>query len=1086
MRSNNISRLTISTLILLVIGCCAYILLPGTDSITKGTTTYLAQMESDFVVWMLICAILVLFMQAGFLLLEAGVVRSKNSINVAQKNASDFVICGVIFFLFGFQLTFGVGTSPFFGFGGIDPMEGNASALVVMIYQFGFCATAATIVSGAVAERMKFGIYLCLAIFMAAFIYPLFAHLVWGNAILPNNPAYLADKGFIDFAGSTVVHSTAAWISLAAILVLGARKGRFDENGKPVAISGHSSVLAFMGTIILLIGWIGFNAGAVKPQAPELPQIVANTIVAASFGATAGMIIGYVVDKGLFKPMATIIGLLGGLVAVTAGVSVISISGAALIGMAGGIVAIVGSYVMANVFKLDDPLDVVPVHGMAGISGTLLLVALGDSTQMVNNSRVDQLFVQLEGIGINFLWSFGLGYIFLKTAHSIWGIRVSEAEEVQGLNVSEHGVSFSTDQLRMAIEKTLEAPDNASSEHILKNYHIDIEQGDETAEIATAFNAILDKHTNTIVKLDQMTKEAKASNEAKSEFLANMSHEIRTPMNGVMGMAEVLEKTNLDERQKSFVAIIRDSAASLLAIINDILDFSKIEAGKLKLNKTSFDLQKSIGEITQMLASRITAKNLEMIVRIQPDLPQNFIGDTTRIRQILVNLIGNAIKFTEHGHILIEVKGETDGDNNCKLKFSIKDTGIGIKEDKLQKVFEKFSQVDGSSIREHDGTGLGLAITARLIALMDGEIGVSSDFGKGSDFWFDITLERDKNFKKVQPVITSLQNKRILVVDDNIVNQEILEEQLLLWKTESASCNNGAEALAFLKACDRNNIPIDAMILDYHMPKMNGLELLREIRDINKFASTPIMLLTSVDYIEEAQPTSYLGLQAVLHKPALAHDIYTKLTHILEADQTSVFGDTKAIEQIEDTPALDNAQTNAPAQTSTSHAENIFKAALKDDDLSKRAEPFSKKMSTVNTNSMSNSEIDVLIAEDNEVNQVVYAEALRGTGLKYRIVSNGEDAVSLFEKIKPTVICMDVSMPVMNGLTATGLIRKLEAHNNTTRTPIIAITAHALDGDRERCIEAGMDDYISKPISNEALVSKIMSWQSSGAAANIG
>lgn len=1033
-------------------------------------------MESDFVVWMLICAILVLFMQAGFLLLEAGVVRSKNSINVAQKNASDFVICGVIFFLFGFQITFGEGTSPFFGFGGIEPMEGNASALVVMIYQFGFCATAATIISGAVAERMKFSSYLCLAIFVAAIVYPMFAHIVWGNAILPENPAYLADKSFIDFAGSTVVHSTAAWIALAAIIVLGSRTDRFDENNNPREINGHSSVLAFLGTVILLIGWIGFNAGAVKPEAPILPQIIANTIVAASFGATAGMILGYVFDRGLFKPMATITGLLGGLVAVTAGVAVLSIAGAALIGIAGGAIAIIGSYILANVFKLDDPLDVVPVHGIAGIAGTLLLVVLGDQTQMVNGSRFDQFLIQLEGVGLNFLWSFGVGYLFLRFLDFIWGVRVTQEEEILGLNATEHGTSLGVDKLRMAIDKTLEAPDVAGSEHALKDYRIDIEHGEESAEVATAFNAILDKHTNTIVKLDEMTKEANSASQAKSEFLANMSHEIRTPMNGVMGMAEILSKTKLDDKQRSFVGIIMNSASSLLTVINDILDFSKIEAGKMKLEERTFDLQALVGDASQMLSARITDKNLEMIVRIRPTLPHMFVGDASRIRQIIVNLVGNAVKFTERGHILIDVDGEKAEDNNWKLKFSIKDTGIGISENDLNKVFEKFSQADGSTRRSHDGTGLGLAITSKLVTLMDGDIGVSSDLGKGSTFWVELTLENDIAATVAQEPQLSISKKRVLVVDDNKVNQDILEEQLTSWDCEFASCDNGYEALELLKACDDKNVQIDAMILDYHMPKMNGSDLLSHIRQMQKYAKTPILLLTSVDYLDDGRAFSTLGFQAVLHKPAMSNEIFTKLSHAIHTD---IKVDRESISAVRQ---LANANPAVEMQTAAS----VFKAAMSDANLTtsndNQSNSAALKHDYIQSRPKSDEHIDVLIAEDNVVNQVIYTEALKATGLTYRIVENGFDAISIFEKLKPSVICMDVSMPVMDGHLASEKIRQIEAKNARLRTPIIGITAHALAGDREKCIEAGMDDYMAKPISTDMFVSKIYSWLDTEAA----
>ena len=1070
-KNSTVYRLVVSTGLLLLIAFSAYSLLPGSDTITKPSPTYLAQMESNFVVWMLICAVLVLFMQAGFLLLEAGVVRSKNSINVAQKNASDFVICGVIFFLFGFQLTFGQGSSPFFGFGGIEPMQGNASALVVMIYQFGFCATAATIISGAVAERMKFSSYLCLAIFVAAVVYPMFAHIVWGNAILPENPAYLADKGFIDFAGSIVVHSTAAWIALAAIIVLGARKDRFDEDNKPRQINGHSSVLASMGTVILLIGWIGFNAGAVKPEAPELPQIIANTIVAASFGATSGMVLGYVLDRGLFKPMATITGLLGGLVAVTAGVAVISISGAALIGMAGGVVAIIGSYIFAHKFKLDDPLDVVPIHGIAGIAGTLLLVPLGDKTQMLNNSRIDQLFIQIEGVGLNFLWSFGLGYIFLRSLNFIWGIRVTEEEETIGLNATEHGTTLGVDKLRMAIDKTLEAPEIATGEHALKDFRIDIEHGEESAEVATAFNAILDKHTNTIIKLDEMTKQANSANQAKSEFLANMSHEIRTPMNGVMGMAEILSKTKLDDKQHSFVKIITSSAASLLTVINDILDFSKIEAGKMQLDKKTFDLHSLVGDATQMLSARITDKNLEMIIRIRPDLPQMFIGDETRIRQVLVNLIGNAIKFTERGHILIDVDSTKTDKNDWTLKFSVKDTGMGISEDNLEKIFDKFSQADGSTRREHDGTGLGLAITSKLVTLMGGDMGVSSELGKGSTFWVELTLENDKTAAIAHQLSKfSIAKKRVLVVDDNMVNQDILEEQLTSWGCEFASCNDGYEALTFLKACDDKNVVIDAMILDYHMPKMNGSDLLSNIRQMQKYTRTPIILLTSVDYLDDGRSFSSLGFQAVLHKPALSKEIYVKLTNAIHNDTQVDRESISAVRQ------LTNNNSSPEIQTAAS----VFKAAMSDEVLGPSSD-YNRLINANEYNYIQNSKrsedhIDVLIAEDNEVNQVIYTEALKLTGLTYRIVDNGLDAISIFEKLKPSVICMDVSMPLMDGHAASQKIREIEAAKSLLRTPIIGITAHALIGDKEKCIEAGMDDYIAKPVSTDMFISKIYSW----------
>jgi CheY-like chemotaxis protein len=554
-----------------------------------------------------------------------------------------------------------------------------------------------------------------------------------------------------------------------------------------------------------------------------------------------------------------------------------------------------------------------------------------------------------------------------------------------------------------------------------------------------------------------------------------MSHEIRTPMNGVMGMAEILSKTELNQKQRSFVNIITNSASSLLNVINDILDFSKIEAGKMQLDEKTFDLQGLIGEVTQMLSARINDKNLEMIVRIRPDLPQMFIGDATRVRQILNNLIGNAIKFTENGHTLIDVDGDKLEQNNWNLKFAIKDTGIGISEKDLEKVFEKFSQADGSTRRAHDGTGLGLAITSKLVSMMNGDIGVSSEVGSGSTFWFELPLENDIAATVTQEPKPSIAGKRILVVDDNKVNQDILEEQLNSWNCEFASCDDGYEALQFLKACAEKDVQIDAMIFDYHMPKMNGSDLLAQTRQIQTYTKTPVMLLTSVDYLDDGQAFSTFGFQAVLNKPALSNEIYTKLSDAIHTDMQTDFECISAIRKL-----TKEEQSNDVLSSAV-----VFKAAMSDDPLCSTDNEKSlniKEQSDIQDPSAACGHIDVLIAEDNEVNQLVYTEALKSTNLSYRIVENGLDAISIFKKCKPSVICMDVSMPVMDGHLATKEIRDFEEKNVLSRTPIIGITAHALTGDREKCLEAGMDDYLAKPISTDIFVSKIYAWLETEAA----
>ncbi|MCB1456925.1 MAG: hypothetical protein KDJ51_12280, partial [Nitratireductor sp.] len=622
--------------------------LPGNGSVFR----HLDALNGDQVVWITMASVLVLSMQGGFLLLEAGTVRSKNSINVAQKNAADFVVCGAVFFLFGFNLTFGHGNTPWFGFGGIDLMTAEAAALVVLIYQFGFSSTAATIVSGAVAERMGFVGYLLVTALVAGLVYPMIAHLAWGNIILPDNPAYLADRGFIDFAGSTIVHLTAACVALACIIELGPRIGRFDENGRPVEFSNHSSVLALAGALILFIGWLGFNGGGVSPRAPQLPHVIANTIVAGSFGALSGLVLGYIKDGFIFKPSAIANGLLGGLVAITAGCMSVGLSGAAIIGLIGGAVAVWGCLLVANILKLDDPLDVLPVHGMAGLIGTLLVALFADPSHLRDGSRLAQFLVQLEGVAICIAWSFGCTWLFLRLLRPLVRWRVTPEEEMVGLNISEHGASLGSERLRAALSRHLD--DAQKDGNFFRPLILDGMSGDESADIAITMNELVMKHVGAMKDLDEARLSAEAAARTKSEFLANMSHEIRTPMNGILGMAELLRGTNLDKKQGMFADIILRSGNALLTIINDILDFSKISAGKMTLDPAPFNFVSTLEDVTTLLSTRAAEKDVEVILRIDPRIPEELVGDAGRIRQILNNLVGNAVKFTEAGHVLVD------------------------------------------------------------------------------------------------------------------------------------------------------------------------------------------------------------------------------------------------------------------------------------------------------------------------------------------------------------------------------------------------------------------------------------------------
>ncbi len=1124
------------------------------------------------IIWVLLCSGLVFTMQAGFLCLEAGLTRSKNSINVALKNVTDFGVSCLLFWAFGFGIMFGVSQSGWFGTSFYFPsLDKSSWTPVFFLFQLMFCGTAVTIVSGAVAERMKFLGYVITAAMISGLIYPVFGHWAWGGSWASDSMGWLQRMGFVDFAGSSVVHSVGGWASLAALIVLGPRIGRFSADGKERKIQGSNLPFAMLGLLILWFGWIGFNGGSTLAMNQQVPGIILNTTLAAGAGMTTLMFVGWFIQK-YPDPSFIINGTLAGLVAITANCHAVTPIQAIFIGGIGSLITYAVSYAL-NRLRIDDAVDAIPVHAGAGVWGTLAVGLFGNlETLGTGLTRWGQIQVQILGIGVCFVAAFGSTFVLLFLLNRVLHLRVTKEEEHLGLNVSEHKASSELYELfhamdvqaktqdmslRIPIEPftevgaiaeryntvmdSLEKSENQSklilesagegifginlqgiitfanpSAAALLDYNISELVGSNSHDLihpkrpdgspcavasCPVYGAIHDgqvhhleteefhakngvsfpvefvstpilengKLKGAVVSFNDITVRKKIMREleeardqalsaakAKSEFLATMSHEIRTPMNAIIGMSELLSECEIDSESKNYVEILKRNGESLLNLINDILDLSKVESGQLSLDIQELQPRAVLENVMELMSVKAHQKGLELIHRVSSSVPHAILADAHRLRQVLVNLIGNAVKFTEKGEIILDMNCEKlpareKNSQRVRLQFSVKDTGIGISKEKLGSIFDAFTQADSSTTRKYGGTGLGLSISKKIVECMGGKIWVESELGRGTIFYFNVEVETSNksDFEVLETehqklaTPSNLRGTRILIVDDNETNRLVLYEMLNSFGASITSVESGFRGLEELRHGVQVNCPYELILLDCRMPQMDGFEFAEMVKRDHRFDNVTIMMLTSDNRNGDITRCQKVGIDSYLIKPIRKQELLKTVDEVLAKK--------KRYERPKETSEVVNPLTVKPFRADVSQETSATK--------------------------VEDGVVHILLVEDNLDNRLLIQSYLKKSPCVLDEAHNGLEAIEKYKAQKYDVVFMDIHMPIMDGYTATKAMREWERTQNghsspasKSETPIIALSASVLKEDIEKSFAAGCTDHISKPVKKEVIL----------------